>query len=160
MREQMPVQGRWRGARAEHLLQYLTQEMLKKFGKPVQNGEDLRAISGFENQFAIRRKNRLRRPPNSSPNCGQKRKSWKNKSPQIAKTTIKRTLPIKSRCTCIPARMLAIVNDAFEAYLEGSAIRKHSLKTSNQHWPSLRKFWPRRTKQNTATGIRCSCTFG
>lgn len=51
MREKMPVQGRWRGARAEHLIQYLMQEMLKKYAKTIKKGDGLSGIDGFENQF-------------------------------------------------------------------------------------------------------------
>ena len=51
MREKMPVQGRWRGARAEHLLQYLMQELLKKYGRNIEKGKDLSKVDGFKNQF-------------------------------------------------------------------------------------------------------------
>ena len=50
MREEMPVQGCWRGARGENLIQY-HQELLKKYGKAIEKSEDPRTIDGFANQF-------------------------------------------------------------------------------------------------------------
>ncbi len=52
MREKMPTQGRWRGARGEHLIQYLIQEMLKKVGDAIVKGVDLNSIDGFDTQFS------------------------------------------------------------------------------------------------------------
>jgi len=52
MRDSMPIQGRWRGARGEHLIQYQIQEMLKLCGRAVANGEDLAAQRNFDQQFA------------------------------------------------------------------------------------------------------------
>ncbi|MDQ8195636.1 glycosyl hydrolase 115 family protein [Coraliomargarita sp. SDUM461004] len=51
LRENMPDPTRWRGARGEHLLQYLTQEVLKKYSNAIEKGEDIRNVSGFANQM-------------------------------------------------------------------------------------------------------------
>ena len=48
VREAMPEPIRWRGARGEHLMFYLTQELLKRYQKAIEKGED---ISGME-QFS------------------------------------------------------------------------------------------------------------
>ena len=39
LREAMPEPHRWRGARGEHLIQYLTQELLKNYGDAIEKGE-------------------------------------------------------------------------------------------------------------------------
>ena len=44
MRDKMPTQGRWRGARAEHLLQYSIQQLIKNFGRAVVEGKNPAAL--------------------------------------------------------------------------------------------------------------------
>lgn len=51
MRERMPIQGRWRGARAEHLMFFQIQLLLKNYVKAIEKGEDLTAISAYKNEF-------------------------------------------------------------------------------------------------------------
>lgn len=41
MRDNTPVQGRWRGACAEHLLQYLTQGLIRNVDVAVGKGKSL-----------------------------------------------------------------------------------------------------------------------
>ncbi|MGJ8653790.1 MAG: glycosyl hydrolase 115 family protein [Opitutaceae bacterium] len=52
MRERMPIQGRWRGARAEHLMFYQIQLLQKNYIKLIQKGEDLSSNGRYKNEFA------------------------------------------------------------------------------------------------------------
>ena len=47
LREKMPEPFRWRGARGEHLLQHMTQELLKRYGDAVEKGEDVSKSEQF-----------------------------------------------------------------------------------------------------------------
>jgi hypothetical protein len=51
MRDSMPVQGRWIGARGENLIQYQIWEMLNMCGQTIANGEDLETLKGFNEKF-------------------------------------------------------------------------------------------------------------
>lgn len=57
MREKMPVQGRWKGARGEHLLQYLIQSALQRFGKGIVEGQTFDEI--MESTKGLKRINSL-----------------------------------------------------------------------------------------------------
>ncbi|SMP38837.1 Glycosyl hydrolase family 115 [Neorhodopirellula lusitana] len=117
MREQMPMQGRWRGARAEHLLQYLTQEMLKKYGKAVQNGEDLQAISGFKNQLK-QAKEPLVETAEFFPALWAQTKLLEKQIPADRRDYYQAHFTYQVAVHMHSCRMLAIVNEAFDAYLE------------------------------------------
>ena len=51
LREAMPEPHRWRGARGEHLIQYLTQELLKNYGDAIEKGEDISKMDQFKERF-------------------------------------------------------------------------------------------------------------
>ncbi len=51
LREKMPVQGRWKGARGEHLLQYSIDALLKHYGGIVAKGEDVTQAKDFNKVF-------------------------------------------------------------------------------------------------------------
>jgi hypothetical protein len=53
MREKAPVSnGRWKGARAEHLLQYQIQHLLKNYAKPIEKGEALVELDNFDSYMS------------------------------------------------------------------------------------------------------------
>ena len=47
MREAMPEPHRWRGARGEHLLFYMVEELLKRYQKAIEAGEDISKLEQF-----------------------------------------------------------------------------------------------------------------
>ncbi len=115
MREQMPSRGRWRGARGEHLIQYLTQELLKKYGKAIQNGEDLRAIRGFETQFQ-QAKEPLAETADFFPSLWEQTKQLESKIPADRKDYYQAHFTYQVAVHMYSCRMLSMVNDAFEQY--------------------------------------------
>ncbi|EMI41997.1 glycosyl hydrolase 115 family protein [Rhodopirellula sp. SWK7] len=115
MREQMPNRGRWRGARGEHLIQYLTQEMLKKYGKAIQNGEDLRTIRGFENQFQ-QATEPLAETAEFFPSLWEQTKALESKIPPDRKDYYQAHFTYQVAVHMYSCRMLWKVNDAFEQY--------------------------------------------
>jgi hypothetical protein len=117
LREKMPVQGRWSGARGEHLIQYMTQEMLKKYGKPVENGEDLKSISGFDNQFN-QAKEPLAETAEFFPSLWAETQSLESKIPADRKNYYQAHFTYQVAVHMYSCRMLSIVNHAFEDYLQ------------------------------------------
>jgi len=117
MRERMPIQGRWRGARAEHLIQYLTQEMLKLYGKAIQNGEDLQTIDGFKNQFN-QAKEPLAKTAEFFPALWERTKELESKIPAHRRNYYQAHFTYQVAVHMYSCRMLSIVNDAFENYLQ------------------------------------------
>ncbi|MBB3208674.1 hypothetical protein FHS27_004506 [Rhodopirellula rubra] len=115
MREQMPIQGRWRGARGEHLIQYLTQELLKKYGKAIQNGEDLRAIRGFETQFQ-QAKEPLAETAGFFPSLWEQTKQLESKIPADRKDYYQAHFTYQVAVHMYSCRMLSMVNNAFDHY--------------------------------------------
>jgi len=51
----MPDGYRWRGARGEHLLHYMTHELLKNFSEAVEKSEDVSKVDQFEEKMKISR---------------------------------------------------------------------------------------------------------
>ncbi|VGO13829.1 hypothetical protein PDESU_02386 [Pontiella desulfatans] len=116
MREKMPVQGRWRGARAEHLLQYLTQEMLKKYAAAVEKGEDLRAIDGFDKQFSQAREP-LAETAEFFPGLWAQTKKLEKQIPPDRRLFYQAHFTYQVAVHMHSCRMLALVNRAFDQYL-------------------------------------------
>ncbi|MCM2374907.1 glycosyl hydrolase 115 family protein [Aporhodopirellula aestuarii] len=117
VREKMPIQGRWHGARGEHLIQYLTQEMLKQYSKAIQNGEDLQSISGFENQFN-QAKEPLAETAEYFPPLWAKTKQLEDQIPADRKDFYQAHFTYQVAVHMYSCRMLAIVNNAFKDYLK------------------------------------------
>jgi len=116
LREQMPVQGRWKGARAEHLIQYLMQEMLKKYGKPVENGEELRTIDGFDNQFN-QAKEPLAETAEFFPSLWAETQALEKRIPADRKEYYQAHFTYQVAVHMYSCRALTIVNKAFDQYL-------------------------------------------
>ncbi|MDF7807199.1 glycosyl hydrolase 115 family protein [Pontiellaceae bacterium B12219] len=117
MREKMPVQGRWKGARGEHLIQYLTQEMLKKYAKIIKEGGDLRDVKGFDNQFA-QAKEPLTETAAFFPALWQQSRSVGRIIPADRRYYYQAHFTYQIAVHMYSCQMLDIVTKAFDGYLE------------------------------------------
>ena len=116
MREKMPVQGRWRGARAEHLIQYLIQEMLNQYGKAIEKGEELKGIEGFENQFK-QAKEPLAETAEFFPPLREQTKKLAQKVHSERAEFYQAVFTYQVAVHMHSCRALSIVNNAFDQYL-------------------------------------------
>ncbi len=117
MREKMPVQGRWRGARGEHLLQHQAVDLLKQYGSAVQKGEDLRQIKGFEKQFRYAREP-LAETADYFPGLWAQVKRLEKKVPADRRHFYQAHFTYQVAVHMYSARMLDQVIAAFDRYLE------------------------------------------
>jgi hypothetical protein len=117
MREQMPVQGRWRGARGEHLLQHQATELLKNYGAAVQKGEDLREIKGFDKNLGYAREP-LAETAEYFPSLWAQVKKIEKKVPADRREFYQAHFTYQIAVHMYSARMLDFVINAFNQYLE------------------------------------------
>jgi hypothetical protein len=117
MREKMPVQGRWRGARGEHLLQHQATELLKKYGSAVRKRDDLREIKGFEKELDYAREP-LAETAEYFPSLWAQVKEIEKMVPTNRRDFYQSHFTYQVAVHMYSARMLTFVINAFDQYLE------------------------------------------
>jgi hypothetical protein len=116
MREQMPVQARWKGARGEALIQFMTLDLIKKYGKAIEQGEALKAISGFDNVFH-QAKEPLVETEAFFPSLWEQVHTLESKIPADRKNYYQAHFIYQVAVHMYSCRMLDIVTKAFDDYL-------------------------------------------
>ena len=116
MRDEMPDPTRWNGSRAEHLLQYLTQELLKGYGKAIENGEDITNIAQFSTQMR-QSKGPLVETVEFFPSLWEKTKELEARIPEDRKDFYQAHFIYQVAVHKYSSSMLSYVVDAFDQYL-------------------------------------------
>ena len=117
LREVMPEPHRWRGARGEHLIQYLTQELLKNYGPAIEKGEDLSKIDQFKQRFK-QSTGPLAETAEFFPPLWEKTKAMESQIPADRKDYYQAHFTYQVAVHMYSCRMLGQVALAFEKYLE------------------------------------------
>ena len=117
LREAMPDPLRWRGARGEHLIQYLTQELLKNYGDEIEKGEDISNVDQFQQRFK-QTTGPLAETAEFFPPLWEKTKAMEAKIPADRKDYYQAHFTYQVAVHMYSCRMLSIVTKAFEQYLE------------------------------------------
>ena len=117
LREAMPNPLRWRGARGEHLIQYLTQELLKNYGDEIEKGEDISNVDQFQQRFK-QTTGPLAETAEFFPPLWEKTKAMEIKIPADRKDYYQAHFTYQVAVHMYSSRMLSIVTEAFEQYLE------------------------------------------
>lgn len=117
MRDTPPVQGRWQGARAEHLLQYQIQELLKRYGDLIVEGKDPAGEDQFANRFR-QAKEPLAETAEFFPKLWEETVQMEARVPEDRKDFYRAHFKYQVAVHLHSARALQIVCDAFDAYQE------------------------------------------
>ena len=121
MREKMPIQGRWKGARGEHLIQYLAQNLLRSAGDAVAQGGSLSGSRGRRGSrgggFQI---NEAREPLAETaeffPELWEATKALASEIPKGRQDYYQSHFTYQVAVQMYSCRMLTIVCDALAAY--------------------------------------------
>ncbi|MGJ8651168.1 MAG: glycosyl hydrolase 115 family protein [Opitutaceae bacterium] len=117
MRDEMPEPHRWRGSRGEHLIQYLTQELLKQYRKPIQKGEDLSNFGQFAEHMR-QSKGPLVETAEFFPGLWQKTKELEARMPEDRKDYYQAHFTYQVAVHQYSCRMLSYVVAAFDQYIQ------------------------------------------
>lgn len=117
MREAMPDGYRWRGARGEHLLHYMTHELLKNFSEAVEKSEDVSKVDQFEEKMKISR-GPLAETSEFFPALWKKTKALEQKIPSERKDFYQAHFTYQVAVHMHSAKMLSHVVEAFDQYVE------------------------------------------
>ena len=117
LREAMPEPHRWRGARGEHLIQYLTQELLKNYGDAIEKGEDISEIDQFKERFK-QTTGPLAETAEFFPPLWEKTNAMEAQIPEDRKDYYQAHFTYQVAVHMYSCRMLSEVVDALEQYLK------------------------------------------
>ena len=117
MRDRMPDPYRWTGSRGEHLIQYLTQDILKRYGSAIQNREDISNLDQFSDRFH-QITGPLVETAEFFPGLWRATKDLENRIPENRKDFYQAHFTYQVAVHKYSCRMLSYVVEAFEQYLE------------------------------------------
>ena len=117
LREAMPEPHRWRGARGEHLIQYLTQELLKNYGAAIEKGEDISKLDQFAERFR-QTTGPLAETAEFFPPLWEKTQAMESRIPENRKDFYQAHFKYQVAVHMYSCRMLAEVVGGVEQYLE------------------------------------------
>ncbi|CAA6677705.1 MULTISPECIES: glycosyl hydrolase 115 family protein [unclassified Lentimonas] len=116
MRDEMPNPHRWRGSRGEHLIQHMTQELLKKYGKSIEKGDDISDLGQFP-EIMRQAKAPLVETAEFFPGLWQQTKALEARIPQDRKDFYQAHFIYQVAVHQYSCLMLGDVVEAFEQYL-------------------------------------------
>ena len=134
LREEMPEPHRWRGARGEHLLHYLTHELLKNYGDAIEKGEDISKLEKFAGLFK-QAKGPLAETEEFFPSLWKETKELETRIPADRRDFYQAHFTYQVAVHMYSSRMLRYVVQAFDKYLTD----RNSKAFANNLKPALRR---------------------